>query len=190
MASLILGVTGKKRSGKDTFASRLVTEHGFTRLAFADALKQTMIDLDPIVECGNGYGALESVRLTDVLGPDLDWELAKEMPEVRRLLQAHGVALRDHVDPNVWVNAVALKAEQIPGPVVVTDVRFPNEADWITQVGGTLVRVIRPSLVSTDEHISETALDSRPANVVVVNDRDVPYLYKQADTVTTLIGHS
>ncbi len=187
MASLILGVTGKKRSGKDTFASRLVTEHGFTRLAFADALKQTMIDLDPIVECGNGYGAFESVRLSDILGPNLDWEVAKEVPEVRRLLQAHGVAIRDHVDPNVWVNAVALKAAQIDGPVVVTDVRFPNEADWINEVGGALIRVLRPGLASTDEHVSETALDTRPANLVIINDREIADLHRHADTVLSLL---
>ncbi len=47
MASHLIGISGRKRSGKDTLASRLISEHGFTRVAFADPLKATMPALGP-----------------------------------------------------------------------------------------------------------------------------------------------
>ena len=49
MATAILGLVGRKQSGKDTFAQRLVEEHGYTRLAFADPLKAVALAANPIV---------------------------------------------------------------------------------------------------------------------------------------------
>lgn len=188
MASLILGIMGKKRSGKDTFAARLVAEHGFTRIGFADALKDVALELDPIVdviELGRERG-VEEVRLSDVLGPELDWEVAKELPEVRRILQALGVAVRNHVGEDVWVRAAMAKADAVPGPVVITDVRFPNEADFIRHSGGQLVRITRHGLEAADEHISETALDGRAADFLVTNNGTVGALHSKADVVARL----
>jgi len=188
VASLILGIMGKKRSGKDTFAARLVAEHGFTRIGFADALKDVALELDPIVdviELGRERG-VEEVRLSDVLGPELDWEVAKELPEVRRILQALGVAVRNHVGEDVWVRAAMAKADAVPGPVVITDVRFPNEADFIRHSGGQLVRITRHGLEAADEHISETALDGRAADFLVTNNGTVGALHSKADVVARL----
>ena len=58
-----------------------------------------------------------------------------------------------------------------PGtPVVLTDVRFPNEAEAIQAAGGRLVRVVRPGQDTSDQHISETALDDLVADVEIQND--------------------
>lgn len=151
----IVGLIGKKRAGKDTVAETLTREFGFVRYAFADPLKATMLDLDPFVPDGWLYS-----RLSDLVR-ERGWETAKEIPEVRRLLQAHGVAIRTHVSESVWVDATMSRVMDETRPVVVTDVRFPNEADTIEAAGGVLVRVHRPSLTSEDEHVSETALDGR-----------------------------
>lgn len=189
MASIVLGIMGKKQSGKDTFAARLVSEHGYTRLAFADALKESLLELDPIVDATvdtSTYGDEQVVlyRLSDAVS-EFGWDQVKEdFPEVRSLLQRHGVAMRNHVGEDVWVDAVARKIRRISGPVVVTDVRFPNEADLIEETfGGVLARIVRPGLVSTDTHISETALDGRTAHVVVTNSATVAYLHREADLV-------
>ena len=55
------------------------------------------------------------------------------------------------------------------GPVVVTDVRFPNEADLIDEFGGHTVRVLRPSAEVDDTHPSETALDHYPVDLTIEN---------------------
>lgn len=45
----LLGLTGLKRSGKDTAALRLMNRHSFVRVAFADPVKQALADLNPYV---------------------------------------------------------------------------------------------------------------------------------------------
>ena len=43
---------------------------------------------------------------------------------------------------------------------IITDVRFPNEADKILSLSGTLIRLERPGTDSGSTHESETALDN------------------------------
>jgi hypothetical protein len=179
MAYPLIGLTGRKRSGKDTFAARLVEAHGYTRLAFADALKEAALALDPIVV------GFHEIRLSHILARDGGWEHAKELPEVRRTLQRFGVGIRE-LDPGFWLRVVADRARATLGPVVITDVRFPNEADWVEAMGN-LVRIRRPGLVSTDNHISETALDGRFA-WSVTNDSTVEQLHDLADYYHSVVS--
>lgn len=183
MATAVIGITGKKRSGKDTFAAHLIENHGYTQVRFADPLRAVAKAINPIVGC---YGTRETYRLTDALGPEDDWEVAKELPEVRRLLQVIGTeAGRDILGENVWVDAAERVIDSIPGPVVVTDVRFWNEVDLIADLG-TLVRVTRPSLgTPTDQHPSETALDDlvMPTDFDVVNDGTIADLHAHAERI-------
>lgn len=155
----LIGLIGKKRSGKDSFAAALVDGYGFTRYAFADPLKEAALALDPIVDWPHRLSFF--VRSTG-------WEASKEIPEVRRILQNYGVAIRE-IDPDFWIRATLTPALADPGPVVITDVRFPNEAEAIRRAGGKIIGITRPGLVSTDEHISETALDDYVADATVEN---------------------
>jgi hypothetical protein len=182
MTHPLIGLTGRKRSGKDTFAARLVDAHGYTRLAFADALREAALALDPIIEM-HWFG---EVRLSEVVERD-GWEQAKAEPEVRRTLQRFGVGIRK-LDPDFWLRVVAERAEWISGPVVVTDVRFTNEADWIEREEGHLVRIERPGLDTSDTHESETALDDRETRFRVVNDHNVEQLIRHADTIHRLVS--
>lgn len=49
VASIVVGLEGHKRSGKDALASRLVERHGFTRVAFADPIRDVLLGVDPVV---------------------------------------------------------------------------------------------------------------------------------------------
>ena len=183
MASFVIGVMGKKRSGKDTFASQLINAHGFTQVRFADPLREMLKALDPIVY--NDDDGYTDVRLSNVLGPDDDWETAKELPEVRRLMQRIGTeAGRDVLGDDVWTNAALRKINEIDGPVVVTDVRFPNEYDLVEDIlDGWTVRISRPSLIRPAilEHASETALDEHFPRYEIINDGTVGDLHLAAD---------
>jgi hypothetical protein len=172
---------GYAQSGKDTVAAHLVERYGFRRYAFADALKRIALDLDPIVEappsCAPGWGVLRLSEVVDRLG----WEGAKKRPEVRRLLQHLGVAVRDRLDPDAWVNEVMRQLHRETAPVVITDVRFPNEAKAIREQGGILVRVERPGVGPVNAHHSETALDDLRPEWTVQNDSDIPDLLDLID---------
>lgn len=173
---MLIGTTGKKQAGKDSFAARLVEAHGFTRVAFADPMREFALALDPLVD--GHYRLSEIVR-------SLGWDVAKEsIPEVRRTLQRLGTeAGRNVLGDRVWIDAALGKIDAVDGPVVVTDVRFPNEAEAITSAGGILVRVVRPGHETTDAHPSETAMDGHPVHVQVVNDGSLEQLWAAADRV-------
>ncbi len=184
MPSMVLGLTGRKQSGKDTFASRLVRTHGFTRVAFADPLKRAALHLNPIIVDGQSVG-MRTQRLRQIVDR-LGWERAKEeIPEVREILQRLGVAMRE-IDEDFWVRAAWKDVERATGPVVVTDCRFPNEALKIITSGSHLVRVVRPGLESDDTHESETALDNFPVSHTVVNSEGIVELDRQADGLAQL----
>lgn len=194
MTAPLIGLMGRKRSGKDTFAERLVSAHGFVRVAFADPLRATLYDLDPLVRVeidevslltGGGDPQDASYWRLAPLVDFIGWERAKELREVRRLMQAHGVAIREHVGESVWVDAAMWEVQSLRDttPVVVTDVRFPNEAAAVGADGGILIRIERPGQDAGDAHISETALDGYPADFTFVNAGSVEDLHRLADSV-------
>ncbi|MGY1436679.1 deoxynucleotide monophosphate kinase family protein [Streptomyces reniochalinae] len=162
-----IALTGKARSGKDSVAKFLVRNWAFTRIAFADPLKGVALRLNPVIP--TTYNV--HVRLKSLVA-DVGWEYAKDnYPEVRRVLQTAGQTVRD-LDPDFWVNVAMDKvdvADTWNMPVVVTDCRYPNEAEALKARGFTLVRVQRPGNPGTLEHESETALDDFPVDRVLIN---------------------
>lgn len=174
---VVVGLIGRKRAGKDTLAARLVQEHGFTRVAFADPLKAILWDMNPVVRG-------DMARLQWVVQRE-GWEAAKGLTEVRRLLQTLGVSVRDRIGPATWVSTAMTQVLTAGGPVVITDVRFPNEAAQITAAGGVLVRIVRDGLPqdAAAQHISETALDNWAVRVTIENNGTVGGLYASADVL-------
>ena len=67
-----------------------------------------------------------------------------------------------------------------PAPVVFTDCRFPNEAEAILAVGGSVVRILRPGVDTGDTHPSETALDDFEETFTVHNDQGLDHLRAEA----------
>lgn len=194
MTPPVIGLLGKKRSGKDSVAARLVDRWGFARYAFADPLKRAAVRLNPWVRIeadeehlfGSPLGlpvGLHFERLASIV-ERIGWERAKEIREVRRFLQDHGVAMREEVDESIWLRATLDRVEREDRPVVITDVRFPNEADGVEALpSGLLCRVTRPGLVSTDQHVSETALDDRETLFQISNSSTLEALAAAADSL-------
>ena len=187
---MIIGLLGKKRAGKDTVAATLVRDFGFTRVAFADALKEVALGLDPIVQLTRvePYGD-RAVRLSEIVEAR-GWELAKETAEVRRTIQRLGVAARS-VDPDLWlrVGVDTILRQRDSGPVVVTDVRFPNEAEAIRGLDGLLFRVVRPGTGIGDTHESEVALDHLTPDLTLANDAGVTELQTRVAEAMRSVSH-
>jgi hypothetical protein len=140
---MIVGVMGLMGSGKDTLSDVLVNEHNFTKLSFADTVKD-------VVSCVFGWdrelvegSTKESRDFREVV--DLWWSKELGIPNLtpRMALQLVGTELfRDHFDNDIWVKNTMRRAS-LHQNVVIADVRFRNEAEAIAAVGGKLVRVIR-----------------------------------------------
>ncbi|QPB09783.1 dNMP kinase [Streptomyces phage Shady] len=169
-----VALMGKARSGKDTAAAFLVDVHGYKRLAFADPLKHMADEVDPLIPTSVGV----HVRLKSLVR-DVGWEYAKDnYPEVRRVLQHIGQTIRDR-DPDYWVRLLMAQVEgarEFGYPVVVSDVRYPNEAEALRAAGFKLVRIYRPGNEDAGTHESETALDNYVGDAVIRNDMTPAFL--------------
>lgn len=143
MASLpkLIGLGYRARAGKDTVGAILEQSFGYESVAFADKLKEMCYSLTDSLDADDEFK--ENVQLCGLTG--------------RQLLIAVGKALREHVSPSVWIEAADLPgALEYYDRVVVTDVRFPNEADKIKELGGVLIEIRRPGLPE-DMDETETA---------------------------------
>lgn len=156
--------------GKDTVADVLVAEHGFKRIAFADPLRAMVMILNPWID----RSPLDPIRLQRLVRR-VGWDVAKrDYPEVRRLLQVFGTeVIRDFVGTNFWVDYALKKMAAESGDWVVTDCRFPNEADAIINLcnQGCVIRVVRPGLEPLPGgHASEAGIPDELVTGVFHND--------------------
>lgn len=172
MSKQIVGFTGLKRSGKDTCAEYLVKKYGYDCYSFAKPLKDMI-----------------AVLLNCVDGNDIYYtELHKEevIPGInasyRKLTQTIGTEWGRHIiDDNIWVNMLAANTEYVQD-VVISDVRFDNEAKWIKNNGGIIIKVTRPVLKgSKDNHPSEQGIDESYIDHNIINDGTIDSLYNKLD---------
>lgn len=155
---VLIGLVGRKHSGKDTFADYLVNHYGFTKQAFAGPVKEicrVMFLLTP--------EQLEDPQQKETV--DKRWGLSP-----RQMMQKVGTDMVRQVwDENFWLKNMDLRL--CDGDVVISDVRFPNEAQYIRDRGGVLVRIVC-SKETTDTHTSETSQESIQEDVSIVNEKD------------------
>lgn len=161
----IIGLTGYAQSGKDTLAKILVEEYGYHRVAFADKIREFLYEINPMVAC-SPTGYLKD--LVDLVG----WDAAKQEPQVRRLLQDLGVGARKLFGDQFWVAQVFLTMPS--DKVVITDVRFANEADAIKKYDSAQVwRVKRSGVSAVNAHVSETEMDGHPVDQIFSNNGSI-----------------
>lgn len=183
-------MSGYAQSGKDTTAQILVDNFGFTRVAFADALRDSLYALNPftdvmVTEVGDVSGQnTRPVRVQEIID-QFGWDKAKvTFPEIRSLLQRLGTEVgREILGENIWVEIALRKAAAVNGPVVITDMRFPNEYEAIDMARRTGTRaeawrIIRPGTKPVNAHPSETALDGHLFDVEIWNGNEIEDLEK------------
>lgn len=161
---MIIGLSGYARSGKDTMAEILCLNYEYKRVAFADPMRDALYKMNPIV--------IDKIRLADVVDTH-GWEIAKTYPEARRLLQRLGTEVgREMFGQNFWVEQ-ALRGATPDSRIVISDVRFPNEADAIKELGGKIVRINRLNTEAVNSHPSEHAMDDYAFDKVINNHTTV-----------------
>ncbi len=187
----LVGISGFKRSGKNTFADvlrQVAHERGlaFVAVAFADPLRRA---------AAAAYG-VDVSNFTDDAKKDTlceAWGIT-----YRQMLINLGEAMRS-VDADHWVKALRQQVEsthpvlnKLSMLVTVTDVRRVNEAAAVHDLGGVNVLVRRPGVV-WDGHVNEELMhwagQYRPDlinfNGCVYKDGQLCY-----DEATTTLGHN
>jgi hypothetical protein len=172
---LLVGFGNKARQGKDTIASAIkqyyVGPASVGIFKFAGALYQevnTFLKQTPDWTIRQ-FRNVEGIQFPDWVQPDPNPEISDLAPYGKhpKLLQWWGTEYRRSQDTNYWVKKLFASIPVNLDIALVTDVRFPNEADGIKQQGGYNVNVQRLRLDGTPfysedrpvDHISETALD-------------------------------
>ena len=193
---MLIGLTGAAGAGKDS-AAQVLCSAGWFSVALADALRieaaaawwldpRAFTDRatkdSPLYSLAAGHGVLHAastawLHYCAVQG----WPLM-EPRSPRWVLQQWGSWRRDS-DPQHWIKHVQvwISTQWRAGitDLVVTDVRYANEARAIEALGGHIVRVLRPGLQplpdDTRSHASEghTAL---PVTAEIHNTGDLRQL--------------
>lgn len=129
---MIIGLTGLARCGKDTFCNYArqhlkSLNYETQRLAFADELKK---DIDEF--------------LIEKLGISAFTEVTSEKEIIRPMLTTWGTDIMRKKDDLHWVKKVEeVIVENKKNNIVsiVTDIRFPNEIEYIHKIGGKVIHL-------------------------------------------------
>lgn len=153
--TLIIGIGHKARQGKDTAAKAIIRASGgeAVRYSFAEALRA-------VARVEHGM-------------------TRKDAP----LLQYLGTDHYRQRDPDIWVRTLYWQLdEERPAVAIITDVRYPNEMEFVRALGGECWKVERYFPNGTryvddsrdPNHISETALDAATWDRVLINPEGEP----------------
>jgi hypothetical protein len=175
---MIIGVTGKARSGKDTFAEYLTEclkerhQKNFEHVAFAAQLKsmcQEHFELsdDQLWESGKNIREIPDKRF---IKPPPKAIASSTVVEPywtpREIMQELGGFYR-RIDPDFWVKSLNLYLIKYDiKDAIITDVRHINECEYIKINKGVLIKIVRNDAdeIHGMEHESETALDDMPGD--------------------------
>lgn len=186
----IVAICGQLNSGKGVVSRLLVEEHGFASMGFTDPLKRILQQMFKIPD--------------DVLwGPS-----EKRQGRVRNMLQELGTDFGRKYDPNIWVNLTIQRIKHwnrygedtygllpyvggdshLTQAVVISDLRFPNEAEglcfnWSTKI----FKIVRPDNYDSADvsenqrtHKSEIEIAEIPSNLITAtlyNDKNLDHLF-------------
>lgn len=127
---MIIGLSGLAGSGKTTLARHLVEKHGFIRLSFASPIRQAL----------TAMGIPESYLIDHK-----EIEIPRIGKTGRYLMQTVGTEwARDTVNRNFWLYMMDQKVDGLIGQdIVIDDVRFDNEARYISAKKGVTIDIMR-----------------------------------------------
>lgn len=196
---MIIAISGKSKSGKGTLGKiiqRLIhtnTSELWEIKRFSDKLK-----IVSAVLTGFPVHYFEDQEFKDS-EMEIEWDytqdgsLRKRAEDdnrkkytYREFLQRLGTdAIRNNLHDDAWINALFVNYHS-ESNWIITDLRFPNEADAIKSLGGIIIRIDRPledrypelteSILDNLNHESETALDNYEFDVIIDNNGPIGHL--------------
>lgn len=213
----IIGLGHRARQGKDTAAGYLSSKYKYVHLSFAKALYDEVMDCDKdlihywirekelyVWDCNIGeYGPVDINRVNPglisgiilkngIYDPGVPDSPILRVPVMvekdRDLLQWWGTEYRRNLyDSGYWLQKLHELMIDIDGPVVISDVRYPNEADFIKKLGGTMINIKGRAAAEMSDvhnaHISETAMDCYDYDYYIINSGTINDLHRAIDDV-------
>lgn len=162
---LLIGIAGRARTGKNTLANFIQAQHnGYYQYAFAGPIRA-------MLKAGLG------IDMDGSWGDTKEQEIPLLGKSPRQLMQTLGTEWgRQLVHPDLWVLlAHQLLMRRGPG-MIITDLRFENEAAWVRRNRGVVLHLQRNAAPAVNDHSSESGLLVSPEDVVIHNDLDLESL--------------
>lgn len=169
---MIIAIGFRKQSGKDTVANMLLESYGYSKVGISYRLKKF---------------AVESLGLT---WEDAETESGKARYNSlfqctnRELLQKIGHGFRKSFGEDIWLRMLKERLSQA-GNLVIPDLRYRNEFDFIHSLGGKCVRIDRKTAVR-NTHISENQLalvGEKEWDYVIDNNHDLNHLHLEVEAM-------
>lgn len=191
---MIIGIYGKKHSGKDTISDFICQKYDFVKYGFGDPIKEIAAIMFGFTESQLYGNEKEQIDETWGISP-------------REFFQKFGTNYAQFIFPKhfpnifecgenkrtIWVKVFEKwylrKIKVNPNlKIVINDIRFNHEYDVIKKMGGYIIKVEREILLNNDYHISENELDNYnddKFNYIIKNNSSKEDLY---NTITNLIN--
>lgn len=181
---MLIGVLGRKGSGKDTLSDYVCRKYGYKKMAFATPLKeackilfnftdeQVNSDLKEVIDTKWSVTPRQALQYlgTDVFRNDIK----KILPDI---------------DNNFWVKSLFVKYTNFrevdnKTGIIISDVRFQNEIDYIHKNNGIIIKLTRPNNPSSlDAHESEKNIDNMNGDYTIINDGTIDDLFNNTDNI-------
>jgi hypothetical protein len=212
----VIGITGLAGHGKTTVANMIAESYGYQEYALASPIKNTINNMFGWDDRHSNGVMKEEEQYTRVVHlsslpiflwqcfpeEDLDVSLARDFVAVfskyqtydlhgvlqykispRKAYQLFGTEFgRNCIDDEVWLDMIP------EGRVVVSDVRFDNEAEYIVRNGGRIIKVVaNRATTKANDHVSEKGVDLSYISATIENTGTMEQLKEKVETVCQLI---
>lgn len=167
----LIGIAGKARSGKDAVANYLKVRYGFGVYSFAE----------PIREATKAILMLSEEFLENNKERQLDWVDTSYRDFAQRLGTDF---VRSMVDQDFWIKRAQHVLDTTSyDSIVIPDVRFENEVEWVRSVGGAVWHIERLDAQVVKSHVSEDGVTKLEEEVFLRNNGSVKELYDNVKEV-------
>lgn len=182
----LLGFAGKAHSGKDFSADHIIQEYPnlkIAKVAFADAVRdmvRPIFDVDDIYRRGSKEDPIDGFGVS-----------------LREILQSLGTDWGRHmISEDIWVKILDKRVAERYADydvVIVSDIRFDNERDYVINGGGKVIRIVDPEekreVSKFSEHMSEWGIGEGIEGVVnIENDFSSRYLVSLKEAFESMVS--
>lgn len=183
----IIGLAGRKRSGKSTIAEYLHKMYHTEVFAFADPIRWACDVVFEHIIAPKFWDELEREEIIPAIG--------KSRRQIEQMLGTEWG--RELIHPDLWNIILQHRIQKVlkdcprTNLVVIEGIRFENEATLVRAMGGTVIHVVRPSVMLeqlADQHESEKGTFAQEGDKILLNDGSIEELFSKIDAMLDTIA--